>query len=162
MHAIFYVQIKISLCKSSFFWLSVKNLYALMFRWADTILLWKWLKIDTRKSKRLLSGFDGCHMSRENVIKFQVALYPSFPDAFRSFPSRTNALDSVFSERSDLFFPTQSFLDWKRHCFSKSLAEFAWCIMHVRKFASPLQSELRHDVTVRLCCVIKIFRNNSK
>ena len=78
---------------------------------------------------------------------------------FRGSPSRVNA---PFRKRSDFFLRLGPFQTENVTAFSKSLAEFASCIMHVRKFASPLQSELRQDVPVRLCCVIKIFRNNSK
>jgi len=30
---------------------------------------------------RRWSGNDGCRMPQENVVKFQVALHPSFPDS---------------------------------------------------------------------------------
>jgi len=36
----------------------------------------KVIKMDVGKSNIVWSGNNGCHMSRENVIKFGVALHP--------------------------------------------------------------------------------------
>ena len=51
-----------------------------VFRCADTILLWKWLKW-TSWCQNSWSGNNGCHMSQKSVFKFRVALHPSFPDS---------------------------------------------------------------------------------
>ena len=51
-----------------------------MFRCADKILLWKWLKMNVGKSKMVWSGNDRCHMSQEGAIKSWVALRPTLPD----------------------------------------------------------------------------------
>jgi len=38
--------------------------------------------MDVGKSKVVWSGNNRCHMSQDNVIKFRVALHPSFPDLY--------------------------------------------------------------------------------
>jgi len=77
----FYVQ-KNSPLKSLFGGTVYKSCMQCMFRCADTILLWKWLKMDVEKSKIVWSGNNVCHMSQENVIKFRVASHPWFLDSY--------------------------------------------------------------------------------
>jgi len=77
--------------KNQMFGDTVHKIYMLcMFRCADTILLWKWLNMDLGKSKIVRSGNNGCHMSQENVIKFWLALHPSFPGLYsvKRFPEQ--------------------------------------------------------------------------
>ena len=51
------------------------------FRLAETILLWKCLKMDVGKSKIVWSRNNGCHMSQKNVIKFGFAFHTWFLDS---------------------------------------------------------------------------------
>jgi len=53
-----------------------------MIPYVDTILLLKWLKMDVDESNIVWSEYNGCHMPQDDVIKFWVALRPSFLDSY--------------------------------------------------------------------------------
>jgi len=72
-HNVFYVQTKIPLWKAVVWVIVYKMCMLWMLRCADTILLWKWLKMDVGKSNIVWSGNTGFHMSPWNVINFRVA-----------------------------------------------------------------------------------------
>ena len=127
--------------KKQLFGGTVHNICMLcVFRCADPILLWKWLKMDVGKPKAVWSGRKRCHMSQEIGIKFRVAWHPSFPNSSNNVRR--------FAEQENPKKPPSRLLKlWSAITRELIALKSQWRLHRIQKAASHFWGMLRVPVT---------------